>query len=70
MAATKYQSKHAKRKIDTLKKPLPGTRGYPLRLILLEALFTFTHGSRVCRRPPLRPIIFLVVAYTAAYNMR
>ena len=57
-----YQSKHAER------KPLP-RNSYPLRLSLLEVLFTFTLGSRVCRRPPLRPITFLVVAHTAAYNI-
>lgn len=59
-----YQTEHGERKIDALEKPLPRSpHGYPLRLSLLEVLFTFTLGSRVCRRPPFRPITFLVVAH-------
>ena len=64
-------ARHAERKIDVLEQPLPRSLCcYPLRLSLLEVLFTFTLGSRGCRRPPLPPIISRVVAHTAAHNTR
>lgn len=40
-------AKHTERKIDVLEQPLPRSLyRYPLRLSLLEVLFTFTLGSR------------------------
>ena len=64
-------AKHAERKIDVLEQPLPRSLYcFPLRLSLLEVLFTFTLESRGCQRPPLRPIISRVVAYMAAQNTR